>query len=253
MCRLLGLYGQVEDWRNIITAFSKQAETGNVAPGDGIAPGHKDGWGLAISNNKQTAMVPLVRQLGSAYQAPGLREALYALPDRPEIMLCHLRKASDTVPITLPNAHPFVHNGWAFIHNGTVYGADTLPRDSDLVMSSDDSDTEHFFHYLLTAIYDRPPDKTIEAAIRDAVSSLALDYTSLNFMLSNGSKSFVARCFKKHPAHFTLYYYRLAAGFIVCSEPIALHGLSQDRWVLLPNHSLLCIYDRPPRIEEIRL
>ena len=252
MCRLLGIFGQTENWRDIITAFSIQAETGNVPAIEKNNPGHKDGWGMTISNRKQTAMVPLIRQLGSAYEAPGYREALNTLPEQPDIFLCHLRKASDFVPISLSNTHPFFHNGWAFIHNGTVYKADTLPRAQDLVLTSDDSDTEYFFHYLWTKINKRSPDNTIAGTIVDAVSSLRLDYTSLNFMLSNGRNLYVVRCFRKHETHYTLYCYQLQAGFIFCSEPIEIEGLDHSRWTLLANKSLLEVQGDPPRIKEFK-
>ena len=250
MCRLLGIIGQAENWREIVTAFSMQAETGHVPPAEKNNPGHKDGWGMAISNLKQTAMVPLIRQLGSAFEDPGYREALHRLPDQPDIFLCHLRKASDIIPITLSNAHPFFYNGWAFIHNGTVFKAESLPRSKELVLTSDDSDTEHFFQYLLTKINDRPSAQSTSEAIVDAVSSLSLDYTSLNFMLSNGRDLYAARCFKKHDSHYTLYYYELPAGIIICSEPIASKGLDHARRKLVANNSLLRVSGNPPFIKE---
>jgi len=98
MCRLLGMYGQVENWHEIVMAFSKQAETGIIPPVEGTEPGHKDGWGMTISNRKQSAMVSLIRQLGSAHDSEGYRGALYSLPAQPDIFLCHLRKASDIIP-----------------------------------------------------------------------------------------------------------------------------------------------------------
>ena len=179
MCRLLGIYGKVKDWHDIALSFSKQAETGHVPEPEKNNPGHKDGWGMAISNDRQTAMVPLIRQLGSAYEAPGYREALQTLPGQPAVFLCHLRKASDTVPITLSNAHPFSHNGWTLIHNGTIFKAASLPRSKDFVLTSDDSDSEHLFQYLLTEINNRRPNQSISRAITDAVSAMSLDYTAI--------------------------------------------------------------------------
>lgn len=253
MCRLLGLYGQADNWRDIVTAFNKQAETGNIPPEDEVEPGHKDGWGMTISNRKQTAMVSFTRQLGSACDSPAYRETLYSLPVQPGIFLCHLRKASANIAITLSNTHPFVHNGWAFIHNGSVFGAESLPRDPALFLTSDDSDTEHFFHYLLTKINDHSGDKTVSEIIVDAIASLTVDYTSLNLLLSNGRDLYVARCFKKYKDYYTLYYYQLPAGIIVCSEPIESKELNQDRWTLLANNSLSRIFGSPPRIEKITI
>jgi len=253
MCRLLGICGPIDKWREIVMTFSQQAETGNLPAGSQTDPGHKDGWGLTISNHRQTAMVSLIRQLGSAHGSASYRQAVYALPDQPGILLCHLRKASNTIPITLSNTHPFVHNGWGFIHNGTVYRAQSLPRDPQLVFTSENSDTEYLFHYLLTKIMQRRTDKTLSAAIADAVSSLGLDYTALNLMLSNGRDLYVLRNFKTHADYYTLYYYGLTGGFIICSQPIELEGLTQDRWTLIADKSLLRIHGSPPQIEESQL
>jgi len=250
MCRLLGMYGRVADWRDIVTAFAIQAETGLVPPTAGSTPGHKDGWGMTISNRRQSAMVPLVRQLGSARGSQAYREALRSLPAQPAIFFCHLRKASDNIPITLPNTHPFIHNGWAFIHNGTVFGARSLSRSSDLAYTSDDSDSEHLFHYLLTQISGRPRDNGIAESIAVAVSSLDIDYTALNFLLSNGRELYAIRLFQKHEIYYTLYYYQLPDGIIICSEPIDIKGLKQEYWQLMANNRLLKISGDPARIEE---
>jgi len=253
MCRLLGICGPINNWREIVMAFSQQAETGNLPPGRQTDPGHEDGWGITISNPRQTAMVSLVRQLGSAHGSPSYREAVYTMPDQPAILLCHLRKASDIVPITLSNTHPFVHNGWGFIHNGTIYQAQSLPRNPHLVFTSEDSDTEHLFHYLLTKIKQRPAEKTLSGAIADGITSVRLDYTALNLMLSNGQDLYVLRYFKKHADYYTLYYYELSSGFIICSQPIELEGFAQERWTLIANKSLLRIYGSPPQVDQSQL
>lgn len=250
MCRLLGIYGRVDHWREIAVGFSIQAETGNLPPGKQEDPGHKDGWGLTISNCRQTAMVPLVRQLGSAYDSAGYREALDSLPDQPQILLCHLRKASDNIAITLSNTHPFVDNGWGLIHNGTIYQAQSLPRDPQLVFTSQDSDTEHFFHYLMTAIRQRPADNPLSAAIAAAVAAPDLDYTALNLMLSNGRDLYVLRNFKQHADYYTLYYYETGSGLVICSQPIDLECFDPQGWRLIANKSLLRIHGSPPQIED---
>lgn len=251
MCRLLGIYGQVDGWRDLVAGFSRLAETGHLPPVEHITPGHQDGWGMTIANSKQTAMVPWVRQLGSAYQSAGFRQALESLPGQPNVLLCHLRKASDTIPISLPNAHPFVHNGWAFIHNGTIFQSESLPRDSDLVLTSDGSDSEHFFQYLLTGIRNRRPDQAVSAAIIEAVAALSRDFNAINFILSNGRDLYALRCFRQYETHFTLYSYQSAAGAAICSEAIDWGGFDQARWALLANRSLLKIQGTPPQIEVI--
>ena len=163
MCRLLGIYGQVDFWQEIVLEFRRQADVGKIPPVGGTQPGHKDGWGMAGSNKDRTAMVPIIRQLGSASDSVRYRQAVTSIDEAPDVFLGHLRKASEDIPITLANAHPFFHDGWAFIHNGTVYDAESLPRDASLVPISDESDTEYLFHYTQYkcqfSFYFNPPKK----------------------------------------------------------------------------------------------
>ena len=253
MCRLLGIYGQVDFWQEIVLGFRRQAEFGNIPPVEGMEPGHKNGWGMARSSKDKTAMVPVIRRLGSALESERYRQAVTSMDEVPDVFLGHLRKASDYIPITLNNVHPFFHDGWAFIHNGTVYGAESLPREASLIPTSDDSDTEYLFHYLLTAIMIHSTNKKIYETLATAVSSLRADYTAVNSMLSNGDELYVISAYKTWEDYYTLHYYTLPTGVIICSEPIESSRLDPARWNRLANNSLLRIHDSPPRIDKIKL
>jgi predicted glutamine amidotransferase len=253
MCRLLGLYGQADFWQDIVMQFSKLSIFGKVPPVEDLESGHIDGWGMTMSNRNNTAMVPLIRQLGSAHNSSCYREAIYPMNVMPTVFMCHLRKASENIPITLSNVHPFYHNGWAFIHNGTVYRPESLPRDQSIKLTSDSSDTELFFHFLLTKIMDAPTEKEISQIIIDAIRSLKVDYTALNSMLSNGKELYVIRSNKKWDAYYTIYYYPLANGIIVCSEPLVSDHLNPDRWRSLDNDLILRVHGSPPRIDKIQI
>lgn len=253
MCRLLGIYGQTDIWREIAVAFSKQAEFGHVPPGETQKPGHKDGWGITMANHDKTAMMPVIRQLGSAHEASCYREAIYATSATPDILLCHLRKASDIIPITLSNAHPFIHNGWAIIHNGTVFKAESLPRDPGFNTTSDGSDTEHFFHYLLTEIEDQSPGQTIAQTIATAAASINTDYSALNCILSDGRELYAIRQYRQWDDYYTLYTYTLPGSVVISSQPVELPQLKADNWKLLPNNLLVKIYDTPLKIDQLQI
>ena len=252
MCRLLGIYGQTGIWREIAMAFSKQAQFGHIPPEETQTPGHKDGWGITMTNQGRTAMIPVARQLGSAHDASCYRDVIDATPATPDIVLCHLRKASDIIPITLANAHPFIHNGWAIIHNGTVYHAESLPRDPRFKTTSDGSDTEHFFHYLLTKIENTPPGR-MARTIADAVASINTDYSALNCILCNGRELYAVRQYKKWEDYYTLYTYALPGSVIISSQPVELPQLRPDNWKPLPNSQLIRIYGAPPKIDQIQI
>ena len=252
MCRLLGIYGQTDIWREIALAFSKQAEFGHIPPEETQTPGHKDGWGITMTNQDQTAMIPVIRQLGAAHETPRYRDAIYQTSETPGILLCHLRKASDIIPITLANAHPFIHNGWAIIHNGTVYNAAALPRDPQFETTSDGSDTEHFFHYLLTKIENSPPDRMAQT-IADAVASINTDYSALNCILSNGQELYAIRQYRKWDDYYTLYTYALPGSIVISSQPVELPQLKPDNWRSLSNNQIVRIYDTPLKIDTLQI
>jgi predicted glutamine amidotransferase len=251
MCRLLGIYGQVDFWQEIVLGFRRQAEFGNIPPVEDMEPGHQDGWGMARSRRDKTAMVPIIRRLGSAWESTRYRQAVTSMDEVPDVFLGHLRKASDGIPVTLANAHPFFHDGWAFIHNGTVYGAESLPRDASLIPTSDDSDAEYLFHYLLSALMTKPVNKGIGVTLAMAVSSLKAEYTAVNSMLSNGHDLYVISGYKKWQDYYTLHCYSLPTGVIISSQPIESSRLDPTSWSRLANNSLLRIHGSPPRIDRI--
>jgi len=253
MCRLLGIYGKIDFWQEIVMEFRNQAENGKIPPVEGTAPGHKHGWGMAGSNGDKTAMAPVARQLGSALESSLYKESVDLWQGMPDIFLGHLRKASGNVPVTPANVHPFFHDGWAFIHNGTVYNAESLPRHPSLTLTSDESDTEHLFHYLLSALMAGSEKQTTGQTLAGAAASMKTDYTSINSMLSDGEDLYVIREYRRWEEYYTLFCYSLPAGFIICSERIDSDHLDPARWVLLANNSLFRIHGSPPKMERIPL
>ena len=251
MCRLLGIYGHVDFWKELSMGFRQLADTGRIPPEKYQTPGHKDGWGVTMSNSEKSAMTAVMRQLGSANDSSCYREAFESIETQPHVVLCHLRKASDNIPITLANTHPFFWREWALIHNGTVFDAEFLPKDPSLPITSDRSDTELLFYYLMTQISDKNTGKNRLEIIADAVRAINVDYTSTNCLLSNGNELFVIRNYRKWDDYYSLYYYALPAGVIVCSEPLESQYLSSERWQLFDNNIVAKIYGIPPKIEKL--
>ena len=241
MCRVLGIYGKVDDWREIVLAFRLQAENGNVPPRYDASSGHKDGWGMSVSAPDGRSMLEFARHPGSAADSPLFEEALTSLGRQPTIFLCHLRKASPGIPVTLANIHPFFSDGFAFIHNGAVYQSASLPRSPLLTETSDGSDSEHFFHYLLSMIQSAPENSNTLQILGEAVSEITLDYSALNFILANGEEMYVVRKPKINPDYYTMYTYSYREGIVVASEPVQLDSLDADKWDLLENGVVLKI------------
>jgi len=243
MCRLLAMYGYFESWREVVMEFQKLAKFGKRAP-------HQDGWGMVRSNEGNYAMSLIDKQLGSAYDSEQYYEAFYSLKKQPQILLCHLRKASPNVPITLANTQPFVTEKWVFIHNGTIYEAELLPRSESYIQTSDNSDTEYFFHYLLTKISNRNTNESKLGTLTDSILSMENDFTSINCMLSNGEDLYVVRWCRRLHNYYTLFFYEENESIIISSEPLLLNVL-KNQWKEIPNQSVLKISGSPPRTEII--
>ena len=248
MCRLLGIYGEVGGWRTVALEFGKLAEYGNVPPGAG-APGHKDGWGMARSSEDGTAMVEVIRRIGSAHGAPEYVDALTAIGRRPRVFLCHLRKASPGVPVTIANVHPFFSSGWALIHNGTIYNPAALPTNPAFNPASDGSDSERLLACLTGVLLGAEGGGARGDALADALEQLDIRYTGINCIFSDGGELFAVRDYKTTGDYLSLHYCVLPKGAIVCSEPLRVAGLEGARWRPLENRSILRIHGAPPKVE----
>jgi len=108
----------------------------------------KDGWGVAWFGGDGRARV-----VKSGAPAPAERERFVRAADEAvsRVVLGHIRAASKGIPIDEAHAHPFVDEGWAFAHNGTL----TISREVAAVLGprrarlKTDSDTEVYFQQFL--------------------------------------------------------------------------------------------------------
>ena len=248
---MLGIYGEVDGWSEIVLKFRKLADDGMVPP-ICAEPGHKDGWGMAGANRDRTSMFQIERQMGSAGSSPLYESAIQTVEAQPHIFICHIRKASPGIPVTIGNVHPFINQEWAFIHNGTIYDHHQIEENPDFQMTSDGSDSEHFFSYLLGKLQAAGNGSGRLNALGEAMTNLNVTYTSLNCILCNGSELFAIRDYMKFGEYLSLFYYPLPRGVIICSEPLELPELAVDRWLMIPDKTILRISGSPPSIETAR-
>jgi len=243
MCRLLGLLGPFKNWHEILFNFQNQSQTGKVPPGAPL--GHHDGWGMAASLNR-SPMILIDKRSESAYKSQNYLNAVSRISGKPLALLAHLRKASPGINVNLKNVHPFFSFPWAFIHNGTFYNAENLPRNKNLELTSDGSDSEFFFHFLLTFLLNQ---STIEENWSNFVQMvLKSDYrfTAINSIFTNGTDLYAIRWWTKNPEYYTLYLnFNSLEGAIVSSEPISLPQLDKNHWREIPNQSLIRVTSTP--------
>ncbi len=245
MCRLLSTIGKPKAWHKLILEFQKQADTGAIPPLAGIAPGHKDSWGMAMSDIDRSGMKIIGKYLGSAMEADEYQNYVDSLSETPYIFMCHLRKASPGIQISLTNAHPFKWNNWAFIHNGTVYEIDKLNVSPKFQSCSDNSDSEKFFQYLLTYILDEESNQTVPDKIIDAMLNMDVPFSSVNSILSNGYELYAIRNCTRHEDYFSLLYCETQEGIVISSEAINIPELTEYKWEEIPNRSVLRITGDP--------
>jgi predicted glutamine amidotransferase len=91
---------------------------------------HPDGWGAALSDRLVPAGagggadLRVERSTESATRDPGfLSVARSAAADA---AILHLRRATAGYAVDPRNTHPFVFDGWAFAHNGTIPAAERI-------------------------------------------------------------------------------------------------------------------------------
>jgi len=200
---------------------------------DGMLPqgwtgGHVSGWGM-YARCEEVAAVH-IRSSVDARVDPLYEEAaatIQALKGR-RVFMAHLRRASRG-SVKVSNNHPFVVNGRAFMHNGSVkLKAIPLPGN---VKPVGETDSEKLFLMLLEGFEDGDALRTVQSLARK-VGERA---TSMTFLMNDGGSLYAYRHYSRNGAYYTLYYALSEGSVFFASEPF-LKGLS---WRLIRNRSLV--------------
>lgn len=238
---------------------------------------HSDGWGIAYYLDD----MPVIEKQASA-AFTDLSFSLAAERVYSETVIAHVRLA--TVGELKPdNAHPFAYEVWAFAHNGTVQGFETLRPELISETRTDlnanrrgETDSEHLFYWLLSRLAEsgvvlKSGVNDLNAAgnvVADSIAELAErchraapdKEPKLNIVLTDGHAMIATR--------WNNSLFRLDRGGLhdcdICGIPhvhhkhntnyravvVASEPLSEEHWLEVPNHSLLKI-DHDARSELI--
>jgi len=209
MCRLFGFRSAVPSraHRSLVEAENALADQ---------ATKHPHGWGIGYFVGRDAY---ILKSADAAHTSDRFRLASSRL--RSHTFVVHVRRATVGGTDYL-NSHPFRYGRWVFAHNGTVFSFDRLrewmcsqiPEERrQLILGTTDS--EHVFHYLLSALegigvdpHGHEPLEDVEAAarvLRDAVNAIfqksvevdAEDHPIVNFILTNGDVFFAQRAGKE--------------------------------------------------------
>ncbi len=168
MCRLYGFRANEETKvecslvhaQNALMVQSRQDSEGYS---------HRHGWGVATYEDH---LPHIERQAWAAYKGEHFRRVaaqLYA-----KTVIAHVRLAT-VGPPAIENTHPFSHGPWALVHNGTIPQFEGVrarmlegmtPEHRLAIKGATDS--EHFFHLLLSAA-EREPTKPLPELLRQVV------------------------------------------------------------------------------------
>ncbi len=171
---------------------------------------HKDGWGLAWGDHG----IKSYRNEQPAFDAPTLNVA--SSTDG----ILHLRWATESIPVCIPNTHPFVKTGptgeMAFIHNGGIPRGEILRGliDDDLFASLEgEGDSEEYFAAIISLM--RKNGGSLVEAYRTFLTIVQdLKYSSLNAFILTSECIFLvsANRKEKRPSGQPEDYYDLAWG-----------------------------------------
>jgi predicted glutamine amidotransferase len=172
MCRLLGW---VSDEPRPLTDLLPANELAEFTE---LSRLHADGWGIAWYDGNQELQT--LRSQGAAYQDDEYAEAVAGIATTGAAL--HLRWATPGLPVQPGNTHPFVHDGVAFAHNGSIW-----PRDGLLALLNETpelegtTDSELYLLALLQRVGKLGFDEGLRATIADITAELTP--SSLNAML----------------------------------------------------------------------
>ncbi|MHA1974219.1 MAG: class II glutamine amidotransferase [Candidatus Hodarchaeales archaeon] len=245
---MLGIFGTTPLWKKFLFKFQKQAKTGKVPPG--FPSGHEDGWGIAYSFSGSGTIKFADRSSGSAFNSERYTRAIGKIGQVPSVVLAHLRKASKGINVVERNSHPFIQNNWAFMHNGTFYNVEKLPIDSNLKFTSDNSDTEHLFFFMLSTFI---KEENFQKAWQDFVEAMEnnqYSFSAVNCIFSNGREMYAIRWAEESPDYYTLYSYQLDNNcVIITSEPLEDQMLQKEKWISIPNKAVVKLSEGEPAFQ----
>ncbi|MGB9789241.1 MAG: class II glutamine amidotransferase [Thermotoga caldifontis] len=189
MCRMVGFSFKTNRQMDVLFRhLQHMAQFGKNAP-------HGHGWGIYALKDEA---VIYHRSLKPAYEDE-------IVPLKASVGILHARKASEHLPVSFLQLHPFIDNrAKAFCHNGTIY---------DIPFVSIESDTFAYFMKIKDFLtYDELVQKVRSVADR-------YKHTGMNFLMVNDRELIVYCGYSENEDYYTLWYSD-EDGFVVASEPL---------------------------------
>jgi glutamine amidotransferase len=170
---------------------------------------HHDGFGYVLYSQNEIATyksIEPIKKLNGIYGTT---------------LMAHARKKSSSVK-SIINTQPFLSDNISFAHNGTIKGLGKKGK----------SDSYYYFKLIL---------KGFPAAI---TKIREMNFTSMNFIITDGSYGAAYREVRKEPGYFSLFYKLEEERFTVSTEPMG------GKWFEIEDKTLV-VY-RNGRVNEYK-
>jgi predicted glutamine amidotransferase len=173
------------------------------------------------------------------------------------LFFAHVRAATST-PTTRPNCHPFIHERFMFMHNGSLGDWDLIRRQVEALIPDahyrarvGTTDSEAAFLAMFGAGLKTDPVGALATTVARIAELIRASGTSREFRftsaLTDGEVLYAVRYALPAQAANTLYFREEEGDVVVASEPL---DADRANWTPIPSGSLLvAARGRPPRIE----
>jgi glutamine amidotransferase len=216
MCRLLGSVSPAPSTvEAVLGAGQRQVFTD-------MAMLHRDGWGTAWRDDDGRIRRQVRPTTGTG--DPELQDTLAAAPSTARIV--HLRLATMGLACSTENTHPFLADGMAFAHNGSLEPTGPIERligPDQLASLEGTTDSERYLAAVRTQV---ARGASVFEALVDTVATLRIAYPerSLNALLLTGTHLFAVHASQDVP---------------IPHKAFAASGIPADR---LPRHHVDAYY-----------
>jgi predicted glutamine amidotransferase len=186
---------------------------------------HDSGWGMAVYRRADGEEPSCVRFPEAAHQHD---EFVEATDMRGRIFNVHVRRAT-MGGLAPENTHPFCLGPYSFCHNGTIVRFSKL-LEPGVAKPAGQTDSEHFFNFLMRDFDDGHPRRCLRNAVRKMVERSP--FSGINFLFSDGEKLYAYKL-----GMFDLHWAARPGALVVASERIT----KNDTWHSVQDDVLLTL------------
>jgi predicted glutamine amidotransferase len=186
---------------------------------------HDSGWGMAVYKRADGEEPRCMRFPEAAYQHDEFVEATSV---RGRIFNVHVRRAT-MGGLARENTHPFCLGPYSFCHNGTIVRFTKL-LDDGVAKPVGQTDSEHFFNFLMHDFDDGDPVRCLRTAVRRMIERSP--FSGINFLFSDGAKLYAYKL-----GIFDLHWAARKGSLVVASERLS----DEDHWHSVTDDVLLVL------------